>query len=144
MNDSPGAAGLRRAWRGDVGGVGGGVRHWPPSPSIPPGEGRSGHGRGIGPLPVSKKTVPACPPLSVPPRGREVRCGERFHRERQADEALFRGASLPSARASVSRGCLGNLSVDLPGAECKSSPEEMHQGLSACQRCVCVAQQSFL
>lgn len=126
VNDSPRAAGLRQA-------QGGTLASKPPPPLAP---GREGPAMAARPSGLQKKVL-ACPPLSALPV--EVRCDAGAVPQRESDGwGTFWAASLPSARASVSRGCLGNLSVDLPGAECKSSLEEMHKGLSACQLCVCV------
>lgn len=138
-SDSLGAGGLRRAPGGVIGG------RCPPSPLFALGRG--------GPAVAARPSKPPRRSSSVRPyqASVEARCHAAPQRESDAGESVW-AAFLPSARASVSRSCRGNLSVDLPGAECKSSPEEMRRGVSACQLCVCVyvclcvclAQQYFL
>lgn len=134
-SDSLGAGGLRRAWGGVIGG------QCPPSRLFAPGRG----GPAFAARPFTLQDIPR---LSAPIRLVWMR-GAIQAPQRVSDgwETVW-AAFLPSARATVSRSCRGNLSVDLPGAECKSSPEEMRRGVSACQLCVCVclcvAQQYFL
>lgn len=129
VNDSSRAPGLRHA--------GGG--HWPPSPFWPQGGKVQPWLPG---LPVSKRhSLPVQPYQLCVWKWGVMRVPQRV------SDRTFCAASLPSARAYVSCSCQSNLSVDLPGGECKSSPEERHRGLSACQLRVyaCVwCQPSFL